>query len=263
MTSHTKVSLNYPLAESEICLIEQLNTLCRGEKTCSSLTAENMFKSPKLKQHSPPSLHNAAVSVGASHSPCAQDSGKHWPNSVVQRIRPKRQVPTSLLPTKRLWKKSTWPTYPCDVPSVAAFSRQKRLFPVSLHCHLTVNRKTIGWCPHTSLSHHRCHPGSPECCYLTHPLWVTELGSQIYLEAWCSLCSSLHKVDGSSEKLEQSKGKSSLFSNTEILLSSAITVWSKERDMCPNGQVWELHHWRPPIDHSEQSLIHFVHTRTS
>lgn len=107
MTSHTKVSLSYPLAESEICLIEQLNTLCRGEKTCSSLSAANMFKSPKLKQHSPPSLHNAAVSLGASHSPCAQDSGKHWPNRVVQRIRPKRQVPTSLLPTKRQWKKST------------------------------------------------------------------------------------------------------------------------------------------------------------
>lgn len=75
VTSHTKVSLSYPLAPSELRLTEQLNTLCRGRKHAAS--AENVFQSQKLRQCCSPADHSAPASLGA------QDTGKDWPDRAV------------------------------------------------------------------------------------------------------------------------------------------------------------------------------------
>lgn len=109
-------------------------------------------------------------------------------------------------PLKNWQKIVPWSTSAlwCSVCSCFLWA-QTLLFPVTLHSHQKVNRKTTVRCPQTSLSHHGCHPASPERCTSSHPLWVTELGSQIYCEARCSFCSSLHKVDGSSEKSATAK----------------------------------------------------------
>lgn len=81
------------------------------------------------------------------------------------------------------------------------------LFPVTLRSHQTVNITTIVWCPHTSLSHLRRHPGSPGCCYLTHLLGVTELGSWIYFEGWCSLCHRCTRWTAPVRNLSRAKAK--------------------------------------------------------
>jgi len=103
VTSHTKVSLSYPLVVSELRLTEQLNTLCRGEKHAGALAKCRKFvQKSKAEATFPPTLHSAAASVEASHPPCAQDAGENRPDKGLQRTQDTKQGPTSLLPTETL-----------------------------------------------------------------------------------------------------------------------------------------------------------------
>lgn len=140
-------------------------------------------------------------------------------------------------PLKNWQKIVPWSTSALRCSVVAAFSGQKRF------CSLWLSIPTRKSIEKPSYDAHRLP--SPitgvtlpllSAATSSHPLWVTELGSQIYGEARCSLCSSLHRVDGSSEK--SATAKAVYFQTLNSCFLQLIRVQTGKTENCsPDGRT--------------------------
>lgn len=184
--------------------------------------------STKWSNIPPQTRYRAAASVGASH-PVPRTTERTGQTRLFRGPDTKSRSPLASCPLQENNHTMTHFSVRCSICSCFLWA-EMFLFPVTLHSH------------HSQLSKTSVMP-----TYVSAPSQMSPRFSWVLLShllnqdpgLFCSLVQPLF-VAAQGGRLCLSKGKSSLISNTEIMLSSDITAWSKERDMCPNGQVWEM-----------------------